>query len=62
MNQETEKKEFDHKEQTLVELLRSCPIDEETWKIILDRPNDIPRDISFDDFRFEDEKRLRQTR
>lgn len=38
------------KEESLVDLLRRCPIDEETWAIILDRPNDTPRDILFDDW------------
>lgn len=38
-----------------MEFLQRSPIDEETWKIILDRPDDPPREISFDDFRFDDE-------
>jgi len=55
MNQETKKGEIDPKGETLLDFLRRCPIDEETWKIILDRPDDPPRDISFDDFSVEDE-------
>lgn len=45
----------DHPKESLIELLRRCPIDVETWKIILDRPDDSPREISFDDWRFEDQ-------
>ncbi len=43
------------REETLLEFLRRSPIDEETWKVILDRPTDPPREFSFDDFDFEDE-------
>ncbi len=49
----------DREEESLLDLLRRCPIDEETWAYILDRPNDLPREISFDDLEFdngEDEK------
>ena len=41
-------------DESLLDLLRRCPIDEETWTYILDRPNDPPREIDFDDFDFDD--------
>ena len=41
-------------EESLLDLLRRCPIDEKTWTYILDRPNDPPREIDFDDFDFDD--------
>ena len=58
MRHENERKRFkpeqddiSHGEESLVDFLRRCSIDEETWKYILDRPTDPPREISFDDWR-----------
>lgn len=55
MNHEIEKKGIDDKGESLVKVLRSCPKDEEIWKIILDRSNDPPRDFSFEDVVLEDQ-------
>lgn len=57
MNDGSEKSSQDYSDragESLVDLLRKCPIDDETWNYILDRPTDPPRDISFDGSRFED--------
>lgn len=58
MNEGSERSAQDNSDragESLVDLLRRCPIDDETWNYILDRSTDPPRDISFDDWRFEDE-------
>ncbi|MEJ7847929.1 MAG: hypothetical protein WKF92_07585 [Pyrinomonadaceae bacterium] len=44
----------DREEESLLDFLRRCPIDEETWTYILDRPNDLSREIDFDNFDFND--------
>lgn len=41
-------------EESLLDLFRRCPIDEETWTYILDRSKDLPREIDFDNFDFND--------
>lgn len=43
------------RKETLLELFQRCPIDAETWKFILERPNDQPREVSFDDWQFDDD-------
>lgn len=61
MNQEDSKAaedDADRGEESLVDLLRRCPIDEETWKYILARPTDPPREISFNDWCFEDDDEM----
>jgi hypothetical protein len=42
------------KEESLLDFLQRCPIDEEIWRDILDRPTDPPREISFDEWRSDD--------
>jgi len=52
MNEENlkpNKRGLPREEESLLDLLRRCPIDEATWVYILDRPTDPPREFSFDD-------------
>lgn len=52
---ETRNEESYGRQETLLELFQRCPIDEETWKFILDRPTDPPREVPFDDWQFDDD-------
>lgn len=38
-----------NRKKSLLDVLRGCPIDDETWKDILNRSPEPPREISFDD-------------
>ncbi len=53
-NSKLPKNDTNCEEESLLALLRRCPIDEETWTYILDRPTDLPRDIDFGGFNFDD--------
>jgi hypothetical protein len=53
MNEESlkpHKRDLPREEESLLDLLRRCPIDEATWAYILDRLTDPPREFSFDDW------------
>lgn len=52
---DTQNDEPHGRKETLLELFQRCPIDAETWKFILDRPTDQPREVSFDDWQFDDD-------